>query len=82
MVYDFTPGRSGEHARIFLGHDPERRERDQAAWTGHLVCDGFSAYKALVDLGVVVVGCMAQARRKFVELHTANRARSQLPHWN
>ena len=26
VVYDFTPGRSGEHARVFLGHDPDRRE--------------------------------------------------------
>ena len=74
VVYDFTPGRSGEHARIFLGHDPERRERDQAAWTGHLVCDDFSGYKALFDKGVVEVGCMAHARRKFVELHTANKS--------
>jgi transposase len=74
VVYDFTPGRSGEHARIFLGHDPERRERDQAAWTGHLVCDDFSGYKALFGKGVVEVGCMAHARRKFVELHTANKS--------
>lgn len=74
VVYDFTPGRSGEHARIFLGHDPERRERDQAPWTGRLVCDDFSGYKALFDQGVVEVGCMAHARRKFVELHTANKS--------
>ena len=74
VVYDFAPGRSGEHARIFLGHDPERRERDQEAWTGHLVCDDFSGYKALFDKGVVEVGCMAHARRKFVELHTANKS--------
>lgn len=74
VVYDFAPGRSGEHARIFLGHDPERRERDQSAWTGHLVCDDFSGYKALFDKGVVEVGCMAHARRKFVELHTANKS--------
>jgi transposase len=74
VVYDFTPGRSGEHARIFLGHDPERRERDQRPWTGQLVCDDFSGYKALFELGVIEVGCMAHARRKFVELHTANKS--------
>jgi transposase len=74
VVYDFTPSRSGEHARAFLGHDPERRERDQAPWTGHLVCDDFSGYKALFEHGVVEVGCMAHARRKFVELHTANKS--------
>lgn len=74
VVYDFAPGRSGEHARIFLGHDPERRERDQVPWAGHLVCDDFSGYKALFERGVVEVGCMAHARRKFVELHTANKS--------
>ncbi len=74
VVYDFTPGRSGEQARIFLGHDPDRRERDQKPWTGHLVCDDFSGYKALFELGVTEVGCMAHARRKFVELHVANKS--------
>jgi transposase len=74
VVYDFTPGRSGEHARVFLGHDPDRRERDQKPWTGHLVCDDFSGYKALFELGVTEVGCMAHARRKFVELHVANKS--------
>ncbi len=74
VIYDFTPGRSGEHARKFLGYDPERRERDQMPWRGHLVCDDFSGYKALFELGVTEVGCMAHARRKFVELHAANKS--------
>jgi len=74
VVYDFTPGRSGEHARVFLGHDAERRERGQVPWSGHLVCDDFSGYKALFERGVVEVGCMAHARRKFVELHAANKS--------
>jgi hypothetical protein len=74
VVYDFAPGRSGEHARIFLSHDPEHRERGQRPWTGHLVCDDFSGYKALFELGVTEVGCMAHARRKFVELHTASKS--------
>jgi len=56
VVYDFTPGRSGEHARVFLGHDPERGERDRHPWTGQLVCDDFSGYKALFELGVTEVG--------------------------
>lgn len=41
---------------------------------GHLVCDDFSGYKALFELGVTEVGCMAHARRKFVELHAANKS--------
>jgi transposase len=71
VVYDFTPSRSGEHARAFLGHDPER---PGTGWKGYLVCDDFSGYKALFARGVVEVGCMAHARRKFVELHTANKS--------
>jgi hypothetical protein len=62
VVYDFTDSRSGQHAREFLGD-----------WRGLLVCDDFSGYKALFALGVTEAGCMAHARRKFVELHVANK---------
>jgi transposase len=59
VVYDFAAGRSGEHARAFLGD-----------WRGKLVCDDFSGYKALFKGDAVVeIGCMAHARRKFHELH-------------
>jgi len=34
-VYDFAPGRAGEHARAFLGD-----------WRGKLVCDDYAGYKA------------------------------------
>lgn len=68
VVYDFTVSRSGEHARAFLGAGTER------AWRGSLVCDDFSGYKALFAQGVTEAGCMAHARRKFVELHIANKS--------
>ena len=55
VVYDFTDSRSGEHARVFLGHDSAKRERDRVPWTGQLVCDDFSGYKALFALGVTEV---------------------------
>ena len=60
VLYDFAVGRSGEHARAFLGD-----------WRGKLVCDDFSGYKALFvgDGAVTEIGCMAHARRKFHELH-------------
>lgn len=58
VVYDFAESRGGYHAREFLG-----------AWSGKLVCDDFSGYKALFERGVIEVGCMAHARRKFEELH-------------
>lgn len=63
VVYDFTPSRSGEHARKFL-----------QSWQGHLVCDDFSGYKASFVSGVTEVGCMAHARRKFTELLLANKS--------
>jgi len=74
VVYDFTMTRSGENARAFLGHDPDKRSRAQVAWTGHLVCDDYSGYKALFELGITEVGCMAHARRKFFELHVSNKS--------
>jgi transposase len=63
VVYDFTPSRSGEHARTFLGE-----------WKGRLVCDDYSGYKASFSKGIAEVGCMAHARRHFFELHAANQS--------
>lgn len=65
VVFDFAESRSGRHAREFLGFeqpDPERR------WRGTLVCDDYSAYKALFGQGVTEAGCLAHARRRFHEL--------------
>ncbi|WP_434570321.1 IS66 family transposase [Pseudomonas sp. Z3-6] len=63
VVYDFSPSRAGEHARNFLG-----------AWNGKLVCDDFAGYKAGFEKGITEIGCMAHARRKFFDLHVANRS--------
>lgn len=57
VVYDFTISRAGEHARAFLGD-----------WKGSLVCDDYGGYKALWERGVTEAGCMAHARRYFVDL--------------
>lgn len=59
----FTPSRAGEHARRFLG-----------AGKVTSVCDDFAGYKASFAQGVIEVGCMAHARRKFVELHLAKKS--------
>jgi transposase len=72
VVYDFANSRSGEHARRFLGHGTDPPERPP--WVGQLCCDDFAGYKALFTQGVTEVGCMAHARRKFVELHAANQS--------
>ena len=61
VVYDFAPGRSGEHAAHFL-----------QGWRGTLVCDDFAGYKALFAHGVTEAGCLAHARRKFHELHVGH----------
>ena len=63
VVYDFAEGRSGAHARRFLGD-----------WRGSLVCDDYTGYKACFALGVTEVGCWAHARRKFFELHQAGKS--------
>ncbi len=63
VVYDFCESRAGDHARAFLGD-----------WRGSLTCDDFSGYKALIASGVTEVGCLAHARRKFFDLHAANKS--------
>lgn len=57
VVFDYQTSRSGEHARQFL--------RD---WQGHLMVDDYGGYKALFRQGIVELGCLAHARRKFFEL--------------
>ncbi|RMV73282.1 Transposase, IS66 family [Pseudomonas coronafaciens pv. atropurpurea] len=63
VVYDFSPSRADEHARKFFG-----------TWSGRLVCDDFAGYKASFELGITEIGCMAHARRKFFDLHVANKS--------
>ena len=63
MVYDFSSSRAGEHARNLLG-----------PWTNKLVCDDFAGYKAGFANGITEIGCLAHARRKFFDLHVANKS--------
>ena len=65
VVFDFADSRGGQHVRDFLGLPGTS---DKRGWTGKLVTDDFSGYKACFELGVTEVGCMAHARRKFHEL--------------
>ena len=66
VVFDYQTSRAGRHAQEFL-----------AGWHGHLMVDDFSGYKALfVDgpkpaTGVIELGCLAHARRKFFDLNVA-----------
>jgi transposase len=65
IVFDYQGGRSGEHARQFLG-----------TWQGHLMVDDYGGYKALFSTvcqePCIELGCWAHARRKFFDLHQAN----------
>jgi len=63
VVFDFCTSRGGQHVRAFLD-----------GWQGTLVCDDYSAYKALFAQGVTEAGCMAHARRKFFDLHAASQS--------
>jgi transposase len=63
VIYDFAPGRGGQHARDFLGD-----------WQGKLICDDYGGYKQSFANGVIEIGCMAHARRKFVDLHVAGKS--------
>lgn len=63
VVYDFAESRAGANARSFL-----------EGWQGKLVCDDYSGYKAGFHTGITEIGCMAHARRKFYDLHVANKS--------
>lgn len=43
-------------------------------WRGKLVCDDYAGYKAGFGNGITEIGCMAHARRKFYDLHEANKS--------
>ena len=66
VVFDYQTGRSGNHVRNFLGE-----------WRGHLMVDDYAGYKKCFDgeeNGIIELGCMAHARRKFFDLHAANQS--------
>ncbi len=63
VIFDFCESRSGEHNRKFLG-----------SWRGSLVTDDYAGYKQLYENGVIEVGCMAHARRKFFDLFENNKS--------
>ena len=60
VVFDYQGSRAGRHAREFL-----------SGWQGHLMVDDFGGYKALFADGVIELGCMAHARRKYFDLNQA-----------
>lgn len=63
VVYDFCESRAGKHAGEFL-----------QGWGGTLLVDDFADYKQLMGDDIREAGCWAHARRKFFELHAANKS--------
>lgn len=63
VVYDFCESRAGKHAGAFL--------KD---WRGTLLVDDFAGYKQLMGEHITEAACWAHARRKFFELHAANKS--------
>ncbi len=61
VVFDYQVSRAGRHAAHFL-----------LGWQGHLLVDDYAGYKVLFqNSGIIELGCMAHARRKFFELAQA-----------
>jgi transposase len=57
VLYDYDPGRGAEVPKRLL-----------AGYRGYLQTDGYDGYNAVVAVnGLIHVGCMAHARRKFDE---------------
>lgn len=68
IVFDYQPGRSGSHARNFLG-----------SWQGHLMVDDYGGYKSLFigngeTAPCIELACLAHARRKFFDLYQAQQS--------
>lgn len=57
ILYEYQHSRSAAHPEIFL-----------KGWKGYLHADGYSGYHSLEKQGdIIVIGCLAHARRKFDE---------------
>ena len=65
ILYDYRPGRSGDHPIEFLN-----------GFKGLLHCDGYAAYGRIED--VVLVCCMAHCRRYFYEAIPSARRKKYL----
>ncbi len=64
VIFDYRTSRSGKHAGAFLD-----------GWQGALMVDDYAGYKALFKDGAIAeLGCWAHARRKFFDLHKANKS--------
>lgn len=71
VVFDFQMSRAGKHAQQFL-----------EGFSGALMVDDYAGYKVLFAAGSVTeLACLAHVRRKFFELHAANKSLVAYRHW-
>jgi transposase len=56
LLFEYTQTRHGRHPQAFL-----------KGYTGFLNVDGYQGYYAFEDNGVILCGCWAHARRKFID---------------
>lgn len=63
VLYEYQPGRKGEYPKEFL-----------KGFSGYLHCDGFSGYNKVES--VILVCCLAHARRKFFEAIPAGKRKN------
>lgn len=63
VLFDYQPGRGGQYPQAFL-----------KGWKGMLMVDDYGGYKALFGGDIGELACLAHARRKYFELHQANRS--------
>jgi transposase len=59
-----TSAPAGENARNFLG-----------SWNGDIASDDLVGCQDGAEQRITEIGCMAHARRKFFDLHVANKRR-------
>ncbi|MGF6604618.1 transposase [Paraburkholderia sp. GAS448] len=63
VLFDYQPGRGQEYPRAFL-----------AGYQGMLLTDGYAAWRTLE--GVTHFGCLAHARRLFVDAHKGSKKKT------
>jgi len=85
-VFEVHSGRSGRFAREFLRHEAPRSVSpgtdppSAKSWSGFLLVDDYAGYKALFAPAaeacekIIELGCWAHVRRKFFELHVADKS--------
>jgi hypothetical protein len=66
VYYDYHRNRDGPAASHII-----------QKFTGHLQTDGFAVYESIAGKGIILVGCLAHARRKVFDAQNNDKLRSE-----